>query len=153
MRLPSQGPNLNRKPIELEGEHIGQHVANDKDRHGKPANSKSHQRAVDPAAGPPGRYDTGGNGNHDGENERDHHQRQRRLQPLRNEFGHRQTREHGRSKVTLRNVPAPLAEADDERPIEAKTRAYAFDIGWRCLIAGNDNGGITRRDVQQAEYE
>ena len=53
----------------------------------------------------------------------------------------------------MQDLPQPLAEPHEERPIQTQRGTDALDIGGRGLIAGDDRGGIAGREIQQAEHE
>src|SRR5437588_9313004 len=53
----------------------------------------------------------------------------------------------------MHDLPDPLAEADQEWPIEAEALANAFHVSRRCLIAGDHCRGVARCDVEEAEDE
>ena len=53
----------------------------------------------------------------------------------------------------MQDAPDPASELDQEGPVEAEALADALHILRACLIARNHHGGITRRDVEQAEHE
>jgi hypothetical protein len=53
----------------------------------------------------------------------------------------------------MEELPAPFAEAGEERPVEAEGRADALDIGGRRLVAGDHRRRIARCDIEQAEHE
>ena len=144
---------LNGKPLELEREDIGQHITDDEDGHGEAEDGEAHDAAIDPASGLPGGEDADRHGDEDGKEQREHHERERRLEALTDELRHRHSREHRRAEIPLQDTPRPFAEAFQERAIEPERRSDSLDVFRRRLIAGDDDGGIARRDVEQAEDE
>ncbi len=67
--------------------------------------------------------------------------------------GDRQVGEDRGAEVAVENLPAPLAEPDQERPVEAKARPDARDIVRCRLVAGDHRGRIAGRDVEEAKHE
>lgn len=53
----------------------------------------------------------------------------------------------------MQDAPDPASELDQERPVEAEALADALHILRACLVACDHHGGITRRDIKQAEHE
>ena len=47
------------------------------------------------------------------------------------------------------DLPQPLAEPHQERPVEAERGADALDVGGRRLVAGDDRGRIARREYSR----
>ena len=85
--------------------------------------------------------------------ERERHQRQGRLDALRDHGRDRQVGEDRLAEIAVQDLPDPLAEADQERPVEAEARPDALHVGRRRLVARDHRGGIAGGDVEQAEHE
>ncbi len=144
---------LDRQPFELEREHVGEQVADHEHRHREAEHGERHDAAVDPGAGLPGREHTDRHGDRHRQDQRDQHQRQRRLETLRDHRGDRKVGEDRVAEIAVQDLPDPFAEADQERPVEAEALADTRDIGGARLVAGDDRRRIARRDVEQAEHE
>ena len=159
LRRNGQSPSLermeplHRQPVELQREQIRQHVAHHEDRHGKAEHRQRHHRTVDPGAVLPRRQHTQRDCDDDGKHYRQNHQRQRRFDALRDHVADRQVGEDRGAKIAVHDLPEPLAEPHEERPIKTKRGTDAFDVGGRGLIARDDRRGIAGRQIQQAEHE
>src|SRR5207244_12749043 len=75
----------------------------------------------------------------------------RRLRPLADQRGHRQAGIDGRPQVAAHDTAEPDADLGDERLVEAELGADLRDVLGRRVVAGDDDGGIAWRDVQQRE--
>ncbi len=53
----------------------------------------------------------------------------------------------------MQQLVDPGEELHIERLVEAEGGADALELGGRCIVAGEDGGGIARRDPQQQEHE
>ena len=93
------------------------------------------------------------NGDAERQDQGQDHQRDGRLDPLRDHVGDRQVGEDRGAQIAVQDVPEPVDEAHQERPVEAERGADALDVGGRGLVAGDDRGGIARGDVEQTEDE
>ena len=65
----------------------------------------------------------------------------------------RQIGEDRGAEIAVQNAPDPASELDQERTVETQTLANALHILRARLVARDHHGGITRRDVEQAEHE
>ena len=144
---------LHRKPFEFEREHIGEDVSDHKDRKREAEHGECHDGAVDPASRLPGRDHAERHRDHDGQDEGERHQRQRRLDPLRDQGRDRQVGEDRGAEIAVQDAPEPAPELDQERPVEAEALANALNVGGARLVAGDHRRRIARRDVEQAEHE
>jgi hypothetical protein len=89
----------------------------------------------------------------DGERHRDEQgrqrERQRRLEPLRDQPGDREVGEDRDAEVALCQAPQPDRELLDHRPVEPELGAHRGDRFAGRVVAGDDRRRIARREAQQ----
>ncbi len=144
---------LHRKPFQLQREHIGEDISDNKDRKREAEHGECHDGAVHPASRLPRRHHAERYCDNNGQDERNRHQRERRLDALRDQRGDRQAGENRGTEVAVQDVPEPSAELYQKRPVEAEALANTLDVGGACLVARNDRRRIARCDVEQTEDE
>ncbi len=144
---------LHREPVELDREHPDQHVADHEPGHRESEHREAHHAAVDPRADAPRRDHAQRHRQHDGDDERHHGQRERRLQPLADQLRNRVRGEDRVAEIAAQQLPDPGEELDQQRLVEPQLGADLRDVLGRREIAGDDRGRIAGREMQQREDE
>ena len=144
---------LHRHPVELEREDVGEQVADHEDRDREAEDRETDNGAVDPGSGLPGCDHAERHGDHHREDQRQHHQRQGRLDPQGDQLRNRQRGEDRGAEIALQHPEEPFAEADQIGAVEPEALADALDIGGRGLVAGDDGRRVARRDIEEREDE
>ena len=148
-----EGGGLVGQAEAVEGEDVGQEIADDEDGDGEAEDGEDHDDAVDPGAVFPGGEHAHGNGDADGEDQGQDHERDGGFEALTDHGGDRQIGEDRGAEIAVEDVPEPFAEADEEGAVEAEADADAFDVGRAGLVAGDDGGRVAGGDVEKAEDE
>ena len=79
--------------------------------------------------------------------------RNRRLQPLPDELGHRHVREDGNAEIALGKVADPAHELDVHWLIQPEPLPDLHDVGRARIVAGDDRRGIAGGEVEEQEDE
>ncbi len=143
--------SLHRQPAEFQRKGPGQQVADHEHRGGEPEHRKRHHRAVDPRSLLGRRQHAERDRDHDRDHGAEHHQRQGRLQPLRDHVRHRQPGEDRIAEVAVQDLPQPGPEPDQERLVEPERDADGGDLRRRRLVAGDDRRRIAGGEIEQSE--
>ena len=79
--------------------------------------------------------------------------RDRRLDALADHLQHRHVGDQGHAEIALQQLADPGEELGVERLVQAERGADALELFGRRIVAGQDRGGIARRQPQQQKHE
>ena len=79
--------------------------------------------------------------------------RDRRLDAPADHRQHRHVRDQGDAEIALQQLADPGEELGVERLVQAERDADALELFGRRIVAGQDRGGIARRQPQQQKHE
>ena len=144
---------LHRQPAQVDGEDLDQHITDHEHRHREADHRQPHHEAVDPAAVLPRRDDAKRHRDHDGEDDGRHRDRDRRLDALADHLQHRHVRDQRHAEIAVQQLADPGEELGVERLVQPERGADALQLLRRSIIAGENRGGIARRQPQQQEHE
>jgi hypothetical protein len=144
---------LDGKNGEPHGKGIDQDEAQPEDRQRESEHRKDHHPTIDPRADVTGRERSQWNRQADGNDQREHGERQCGLQPLGDELRHRQPREDGSPQVTSQQLAHPYPELRVKRFVQPGLLADLHDVFGIGIVPRNDGGGVARRQPQQTEHE
>ncbi len=144
---------LHRQPAQVDGENLDQHIADHEHRHRKADHRQPHHEAVDPGAVLPRRDHAERHRDHDRQHHRRERDRDRRLDPAGDHVQHRHVGNQRHPEIAVQQPADPGEELLIERLVQAERGADALELLGGRGIAGQDRGGIARRQPQQQEHE
>ena len=144
---------LHRQPAQVDGENLDQDVADHEHRHREADHRQSHHEAVDPGAVLPRRDHAERHRDQDRKDDGRQRDRDRRLDALADHFQHRHVRDQRHPEIAVQELADPGEELDVERLVQAERGADALKLLGRRVVAGQDRGGIARRQPQQQKHE
>ena len=143
-RVPEQAfIALHRQPFEPNGKQVNQHVTNDEHRNRKPGHRKARQQTVQPTAQTPSGQGAQRHGDQNRENHGAHRQRERGLDALGNQLGHRFIQVIRKTQIALQHAADPNSVLHRNGPVQPELGADLRDVFVRGAVAGNDCGRVT----------
>ena len=144
---------LHGQPVELDGEQVDQRVADHEHRHREAEHRKAHHDLVDQRALLVGGEHAERHGDRDREDDRGERQRERRLEPARDQFGDGLLEEEEFAEVAAQDVDQPDEELGEDRLVEPEAVADCRDLLGVCVVARDDRGRVAGREAQHQEHE
>ena len=144
---------LHRQPAQVDGEELDQHIADHEHRHREADHRQAHHETVDPGAVLPRRDHAERHRDRDREDDGRQRDRDRRLDALADHLQDRDVRDQRHPEIAVQQLADPGEELDVQRLVQPERGADAFKPLGRGVFAGEDRGGIARRQPQQEKHE
>ena len=144
---------LHRQPIELDRENVDQQIADDEHRDREAEHGKTHQAAVEQAAGALGGEHAERHRDQHREHDGDDGKRERRLDALGDQLGYRLLEEEALAEIALQAAPGPDEELLENRPVEPELAADLGDLLGGGGIPGDDGGRIAGGEAEHQEHD